>query len=248
MILRRIIAHFRKQEWTAIFLDFVIVVVGILIAFQITDWNERRAENAREARYLAGIVEDLRADLEEIDYVRRTAELRVSAAEAVLAQARAPARRWEVTTGENSIRFDAATPFDSDDPFAANAALSVVPTLDGNRHTFAALISTGDFRILRDEALARDIQGYYARVDEVRDFEVTLEIVREGVAASRHRLGISNFAAITLEDLAARVAADRELAAQIDTYRMFSANHALQAEHLQAQASALIERIETRRP
>ncbi len=29
MILRRVIAHFRKQEWTAIVLDFLIVVVGV---------------------------------------------------------------------------------------------------------------------------------------------------------------------------------------------------------------------------
>ena len=34
MILRRIIAHFRKQEWTAIAIDFVIVVLGVgLIAY-----------------------------------------------------------------------------------------------------------------------------------------------------------------------------------------------------------------------
>jgi hypothetical protein len=29
MILRRIISHFRKREWTAIGIDFVIVVVGV---------------------------------------------------------------------------------------------------------------------------------------------------------------------------------------------------------------------------
>jgi len=28
MILRRVIEHFRKQEWTAIAIDFLIVVVG----------------------------------------------------------------------------------------------------------------------------------------------------------------------------------------------------------------------------
>lgn len=41
---RRVIVHFRKQEWTAIALDFAIVVVGALIAIQITAWCERRAE------------------------------------------------------------------------------------------------------------------------------------------------------------------------------------------------------------
>jgi len=45
MILRRVIAHFRKQERTAIGPDFMIVVAGILIAFKITEWNEARRIN-----------------------------------------------------------------------------------------------------------------------------------------------------------------------------------------------------------
>lgn len=244
MILRRLSEHVKAQNWFAVFLDFVIVVAGILIAFQITGWSDRRGERVREARYLTGIVEDLRADIAEIDLVRTAADWRASAAEAVLAKAGAPPRRTAITFATDSIQFDAAAPFTSDDPFAANAALSVVPTLDGNRHTYAALISTGEFRLLRDGALAREIQSYYADVDEVRDFEVTLEVVRNEVAALRHRLGISNFAAITLDRLAAQVAANPELAAQIDTYRLFSANHARQAGRLRAQATALIARIE----
>jgi hypothetical protein len=45
MILRRLTKHVKGQNWFAVGLDFVIVVVGILIAFQITNWaneNERR--------------------------------------------------------------------------------------------------------------------------------------------------------------------------------------------------------------
>lgn len=59
MILRRVIDHFRKQEWTAIFLDFVIVVAGILIAFQITEWNGARRDRALEREYLERLYVDL---------------------------------------------------------------------------------------------------------------------------------------------------------------------------------------------
>ncbi len=59
MILRRVIAHFRKQEWTAIAIDFVIVVAGILIAFQITTWNEDRATRASEREYLERLHSDV---------------------------------------------------------------------------------------------------------------------------------------------------------------------------------------------
>ena len=48
MLLRSITQHVREQNWFAVFLDFVIVVAGILIAFQITNWNEARVEAQRE--------------------------------------------------------------------------------------------------------------------------------------------------------------------------------------------------------
>ncbi|GJL92753.1 hypothetical protein [Hyphococcus sp.] len=61
MILRRVIAHFRKQEWTAIGLDFLIVVVGVFIGIQVANWNEARAENLRETLLL----NELRAEIAE---------------------------------------------------------------------------------------------------------------------------------------------------------------------------------------
>jgi hypothetical protein len=63
MILRRIIAHFRKQEWTAIAIDFVIVVFGVFIGIQVANWNDERADRDRARAYLERIHEDLEADL-----------------------------------------------------------------------------------------------------------------------------------------------------------------------------------------
>ena len=47
MLLRRVIEHVKTQNWTAVALDFLIVVVGILIAFQITEWSEARNDLAK---------------------------------------------------------------------------------------------------------------------------------------------------------------------------------------------------------
>ena len=44
MLLRSITKHVKDQNWFAVALDFFIVVAGILIAFQITNWNETRRE------------------------------------------------------------------------------------------------------------------------------------------------------------------------------------------------------------
>lgn len=49
MLLRSITKHVKEQNWFAVLLDFFIVVVGILIAFQITNWNEARSDARDEA-------------------------------------------------------------------------------------------------------------------------------------------------------------------------------------------------------
>tara|TARA_R110001606_G_scaffold344056_1_gene492712 strand:- start:1503 stop:2288 length:786 start_codon:yes stop_codon:yes gene_type:complete len=59
MRLRRLTEHIREQNWFAVALDFLIVVVGILIAFQITSWNEARNNRRLEAQYLSLLVTDL---------------------------------------------------------------------------------------------------------------------------------------------------------------------------------------------
>ncbi len=58
MILRRITQHVKDQNWFAVGLDFFIVVAGILIAFQITNWNDVRLERAKQDVYLERLHSD----------------------------------------------------------------------------------------------------------------------------------------------------------------------------------------------
>jgi hypothetical protein len=59
MILRRVIAHFRKQEWTAIAIDFVIVVMGVFVGIQVSNWNAARVERAQEATMLSQLRDEI---------------------------------------------------------------------------------------------------------------------------------------------------------------------------------------------
>ena len=63
MRLRSLTKHIREQNWFAVALDFFIVVAGILIAFQITNWNERREQRLSERGYL----EQLHSDVVELN-------------------------------------------------------------------------------------------------------------------------------------------------------------------------------------
>jgi len=64
MLLRRVIEHVKVQNWTAVALDFVIVVVGVFVGLQVNNWNAARGERAKEAFTIAA----LRSDFQALDF------------------------------------------------------------------------------------------------------------------------------------------------------------------------------------
>lgn len=56
----------KDQNWFAVAVEFVIVVVGILLAFQITEWNASRKDSALEKDNLSRIKAEFRRDKERI--------------------------------------------------------------------------------------------------------------------------------------------------------------------------------------
>ncbi|GAB4524020.1 MAG: hypothetical protein Tsb0010_08020 [Parvularculaceae bacterium] len=61
MLLRRIIEHVKAQNWTAVALDFVIVVVGVFVALAV----QERAENARDRSDVARMIEAMDGRVED---------------------------------------------------------------------------------------------------------------------------------------------------------------------------------------
>jgi len=58
MLLRRITKHVTDQNWFAVFIDFLIVVVGVFIGIQVANWNEERIERSLEREYLEQLHDD----------------------------------------------------------------------------------------------------------------------------------------------------------------------------------------------
>jgi len=42
MILRSVTKHVKDQNWFAVGLNVIIVIVGIFLGMQVTDWNDNR--------------------------------------------------------------------------------------------------------------------------------------------------------------------------------------------------------------
>ena len=64
MILRRVMAHVRQQDWTAIGIDFCIVVIGVFVGIQVANWNEARADRARERMLLGELRTEIAAAIQ----------------------------------------------------------------------------------------------------------------------------------------------------------------------------------------
>ncbi len=67
MILRSVTKHVREQNWFAVGIDFVIVVVGVFIGIQVANWNDARVERAQLVQQLDSLRNEMKANLLRID-------------------------------------------------------------------------------------------------------------------------------------------------------------------------------------
>lgn len=59
MILSRVIKHVKEQNWTAIAIDFVIVVMGVFLGLQAQAWTVERDRRKSEAAYLVRLHDEV---------------------------------------------------------------------------------------------------------------------------------------------------------------------------------------------
>lgn len=60
MILRRLTENLRAQNWTAIGIEFLIVVAGVFVGTQVSNWNDERIQKAQTGRVLRDLKPELR--------------------------------------------------------------------------------------------------------------------------------------------------------------------------------------------
>lgn len=145
MILARISQHLRRQDWTAIAIEFVILVVGVFIGLQVNEWNETRRDRAREYEYLVRIHADLHATLERSGPASSAAEWNVRrlASQAIVLEA---LRTGSLASADREA-FDEGL-----------LLFGFVGSIDVRWSAVEELKSTGSMALVRDTAL-RDMIG-----------------------------------------------------------------------------------------
>ncbi|WP_300396538.1 hypothetical protein [Henriciella sp.] len=78
MILQRLATSIRKQDWFTVLIETLIVVLGVFLGIQLGNWNEARAETARETELLQALHQ-------EIEFSIRLTEQKADAVRQVVA-------------------------------------------------------------------------------------------------------------------------------------------------------------------
>lgn len=158
MLLRRVAEHAKAQNWFAVALDFLIVVVGVFIGIEVANWNQARQERQDEQRYYGQLLVDLKADLETLARAKRNADRYDEAAQLVLDRlsGKVPSR---ATPGRSATAIH-------------HAGFIYIPR--ASRGTYDELISTGNLRLLRNSRLKSQIAHYYGNFETDRQWDSLL--------------------------------------------------------------------------
>lgn len=147
MILRRVREHVTHHNWFAVAVDFVIVVIGVFVGIQASNWNQTRVERQQAREYRAMLQNDLDENLANLETRRRY-------------------YRW-VKEGALATLADLQRPTSSlDDQFLVHAyqATQILPWAL-KRNTYDEIVSVGAMGSLGDPLLRDKISNYYVTSD-----------------------------------------------------------------------------------
>ena len=150
MLLRRIIEHVKTQNWTAVALDFVIVVVGVFVGIQVSNWNDARAEEIDAEDALIRLEQDFQRILARTERSMTLHERNLDSA-------------YQLIIGVRSQAFDEKR-INDDLRFATNFA-----TPPGPSTAFRELVAGGRLSLITSDELSQALYEYDDYVTLVRD-------------------------------------------------------------------------------
>ncbi|KPM32937.1 Hypothetical protein I595_1364 [Croceitalea dokdonensis DOKDO 023] len=126
--------------------EIILVVIGILIALQINNWNDQRKLKQQEQTYYCKISEDLKTDLENID--RALASLK---------ERKKTAKRFLI----NLLKIQKDKTILLQNYLGAIRAYDYIPT----KAAIVDITSSGKLENLKNSALKNEILNHYSQQD-----------------------------------------------------------------------------------
>lgn len=145
MILRRFIKHVRNENWFAVSLDFMVVVIGIFIGMQVTEWNSDRKDRHLEDIYLERLARDIQDDF-------RVYTLLVE---------QSTRRDEQINYIENLLNDTNTEPLDATYFMRAVDALGTSRMYGPGQTTWNELVSTGRIQLISNYRVKERLAEYY---------------------------------------------------------------------------------------
>jgi hypothetical protein len=245
MIFRRLAQHLKEQNWTAISIEFVLLVLGVFLGIQVANWNEARVERELIRGHLSEIAEDLRRHNSMREDLEDSARLRIAAVDYVYQQAfgiilpvelRLAKRRWTAPPVE---------PFPPDQLDHLMGSVNLVRISVRSRNGYESLMSSGRLGLLRNRELALRIQQYYGNYDDLLDTQSNVfRPFRNDGAREQYALGVSVFDERPAAEIIALARENRGFATYLRSQREWAILHHNLLSDIDRQTTELLAEIE----
>jgi hypothetical protein len=149
MLLRRLSAHVRGENWFAVVLDLIVVVVGLFIGLQIDTWWGEQKDGQLESAYLLEIREDFEANRSSLQGQIARAEQTIR--DMLILQTQSTLAEPSISLAELNERFSSVT---------------VMPSFVVSTRAYANLTGSGDLKLIRNRSLKNAMAAYYAAIVE----------------------------------------------------------------------------------
>ena len=240
-------------------LEFVLIVAGVLVALAVDDWRQSRADIATEQYLLEGILGDLESDAGDLNSVKLSAYVRISAADRIL-QATGAASPEEVGLENRDSGWAQAdvvtriveearqefppTSMSIDEALRRIVVAHSMYRFNVSASTFTSATMSGDLDLVRDIELRAALLSYYDFAsllggtigDRAEDHWRHLR----NVLADR---GLHSTVPLTETELLDILMQERALTSEIAHAREFAISHVGMTENALETAAALAESV-----
>ncbi|MCF8879847.1 hypothetical protein L5876_08485 [Hyphobacterium sp. SN044] len=244
MILARLTRAIRQQNWFAVAIEFVIVILGVVIGFQVTGWAGEMADRETEARHIREIADDLRIDIESYEELIDSALYRIAGVDLIFEAAGRDPLPGELVLSTSTMPIPELPVIGEDRRANILGHVNLVRISVGNRSGYDSLINSGNINLVRDHDIAREVQAYYSNHSNLLDTQALFREFRNDGAQMGYELGLSTFDALPFEEVVERISESEAYMAYLRSTREWAIVHANVVIDRREEARSLLTEIE----
>jgi len=146
LVIRRIVQSLKGHHYSTLVIELLVVIFGVFIGIQVSNWNEERIDRSREQSYLERICSDLEADMfnyrDRLRFWKQVSDYGIQGLDYANSGDKKGASDWEIL-----LAF-----------FQSSQLAEFFPS----QSTYDELKSSGELGLISDVELRNQLANYYS--------------------------------------------------------------------------------------